>query len=214
MIPDQIKMWDNKHGQGDHTSLRNVTSPLAEMVQPKLHRNASILELGCGVGRDALFFAKMGHVVIATDSSSVVIEQNKKLYPSSGVEFSVLDMQQTLPYPDERFDAVFANLSLHYYLDEKTEEIFQEIGRVLKEGGILAFACKSRDEQRTAGATEVAKNVFVAPGGHATHFFTTDYVRELVEGVFSIEHLDDVNEEYNGQVSGIVRCIARKEHDL
>jgi len=210
MIPDQIAMWNRKHGEGDHETLRNVTSPLAEMIEPSFPRKSRILELGCGVGRDAIFFAEKGHHVLATDSSPVVIDQNKKLYTDHDVEFNVLDMQQPLPYKADSFNVVFANLSLHYYTDEKTREIIKDIARVLKDGGILAFACKSRDERRKTGAEEVETNFFVAPNGHAIHFFTTEYAQEILDGMFNITYLDDVDEEYNSQVSGIVRCIARQ----
>lgn len=209
MIPDQTAMWDRKHTKGDHEKLRDVSSPLAELVEPMLPENAYILELGCGVGRDALYFGSKGHTVLATDSSNVVVDQNNDLYDYHNVQFKVLDMQQQLPYESE-FDVVYANLSLHYYSHEKTREIVEDIAKTLKPGGILAFACKSKDEMRTKDAQEVEKDVFVDPKGHALHRFSIPYTRELLGGLFEVSHLDEVDEEYNGIVSSIVRCVARK----
>ena len=79
MIPDQVEMWNRKHSEGDHQALRDIPSPLAKLAEPYFPRRAQVLELGCGVGREAVFFAKQGHTVVATDSSDVVIEQNKIL---------------------------------------------------------------------------------------------------------------------------------------
>jgi hypothetical protein len=103
---------------------------------------------------------------------------------------------------------VYANLALHYYDDKKTHEIIKDIARVLKVGGVLAFACKSKDDHRTGQAEEVERNLFVAPNGHALRLFSEDYTRELVDEQFDVRHLDRVEEDYNGRVSAIVRCVA------
>lgn len=209
-IPNQSQMWDKKHAAGDHDKLRGRPSPFAQLAEPYFPRSSHILELGCGVGRDAIYFAKKGHEVVATDSSSIVILQNKTSINESGIDFQVFDMQDTFPYLARSFDVVYANLALHYYTDAKTREIIQNIARVLKPAAILAFACKSKDEERIRGATELEANLFVAPNGHATHFFSKEYAAELVQSTFDIKWLDEVDEEYQGRVSSIVRCIAKK----
>ena len=210
LMPDQRLVWDKKHAEGDHDKLLYSPSPLAILAEPYFRTDSKILELGCGVGRDAIFFQERGHSVLATDSSSVVIKKNMARIHKENVVFEVLDMQEPLSYADESFDVVFANLSLHYYLDKKTREIAKEITRVIKPGGVLAFACKSHDEFRTNEATKLEDNVFVAPNGHALHIFSEDYAKDLLGTDFEIKHLDELDEEYLGRISGIVRCIARK----
>lgn len=208
-IPDQIAMWNTKHGLGDHEGLRHTPSPLSLTAEPKFPRQSRILELGCGVGRDAVFFADKGHNVLATDSSEVVIKQDREHFPHSGVQFEVLDMQQPLPYLPASFDVVYANLALHYYPEEKTQGIIKNISKILKNDGVLAFACKSKDDIRTKDAQQVENNVFVAPNGHALHLFSISYTRQLLEGIFGITYIDEIAEEYNGRTSDIVRCIAK-----
>jgi len=210
-IPDQTLVWNKKHGNGEHEKLRYDPSPLSVLAKDYFPEKSELLELGCGVGRDAVVFQDAGHAVTATDSSEVVIVQNKDKFDEGGVIFDVLDMQHELPYDSNRFDVVYANLSLHYYLDGKTKEIIEEISRVLKAGGIFAFACKSHDAQRTAGADVVESNVYVAKSGHVTHMFSIDYSKSLLKNDFTIEYIDEVDEEYLGRVSGIVRCIASKK---
>jgi len=211
-IPNQTIVWNSKHTKKEHEKLRYSPSPLSEIAKPYFPNNSSILELGCGVGRDAVVFQRAGHSVVATDSSEVAIDQNTVEFSNSGVDFKVIDMQDLLPYSDQEFDVVYANLSLHYYLNEKTREIVSEIERILKNGGIFAFACKSHDAQRTDGADVIEPDVYVAKSGHATHMFSTDYAKSLLEKYFDITYLDEVDEEYLGRVSGIVRCIAVKNN--
>jgi SAM-dependent methyltransferase len=120
MLPDQKDLWDKKHSEGLHESFRDAASTLANLIVPYLRPRSNILDLGCGVGRDSVFFAARGHNVIATDLSPVVIAQNKRHFAGHAVEFTTFDMQKPLPYPDEKFDLVFSNLSLHYYIDQVT----------------------------------------------------------------------------------------------
>lgn len=209
-IPDQRPVWDRKHSAGDHEQLRHTPSPLSRLAEPYFSENANILELGCGVGRDAVFFAKKGHKVIATDGSKIAIEQDINHFSDLGVEFRVLDMQEPLPYPYRSFDVVYANLSLHYYSHKKTREIIEEIARVLKSGGLLAFACKSVDDFHHGNGEEVEENIFVAPNGHVRHLFSIPYAKELLKNLFKISYIDVVKEEYNGEKSSILRCIASK----
>lgn len=208
-IPDQKPVWDKKHAAGDHDGLRHQTSPLARLAEPYLAEHSYILELGCGVGRDAEFFSTQAHTVIATDGSKVVIEQNRKQLADTGIKFDILDMLDNLPYPEGTFDVVFANLSLHYYSDADTKRIIGNIKKVLKPDGLLIFACKSLEDFHHGKGKEVEKDIFVSDSGHVRHLFSEAYTNTLLDGLFDIKHLDVVDEVYNGQASSILRCIAK-----
>jgi SAM-dependent methyltransferase len=207
-IPDQRPIWDKKHSNEDHKTLVGVPSPLAELCLPYLPEHSLILELGSGVGRDAVYFADHGHKVIATDGSEAAITQNKQQRPHPNVEFSELDMREQFPFNDGKFDVVYSNLALHYFSDEKTREIILNVGKVLKFGGLFIFACKSYDSLHNAGR-EVEPGVVVSPTGATLHFFTKDYTEELLGESYKAEYLDEIDEDFNGRQSKIIRCIAR-----
>jgi cyclopropane fatty-acyl-phospholipid synthase-like methyltransferase len=56
----------------------NKPNILLTMFEYLFKANSNCLDLGCGQGRDALYFAKKGFNVTAVDSSSVAIDQFKK----------------------------------------------------------------------------------------------------------------------------------------
>ncbi|HEX7368385.1 MAG TPA: class I SAM-dependent methyltransferase [Candidatus Saccharimonadales bacterium] len=207
-VPSQIPVWEAKHGSGNHEPLRHKPSPFAQLAEPYFARQSHILELGCGVGRDAEFFVSRGHTVLATDGVAVVIEQNRQSNTVPGVEFAVLDMREPWPYKAASFDVVYANLSLHYYSDEVTGQIVRAARRVVKPGGWLAFACKS-DDTLHRGGREIAPDIFASPSGQTIHLFSQQYMRELVEPVAAVEYLDEIEEVYSGRESKIVRCLGR-----
>lgn len=213
VVPDQIPVWDKKHAIGKHEKLRETPSPLARLAESKFIRNAAILELGCGVGRDAIYFEAQGHRVIATDGSSVVIAQNKSRFPGLSVTFEVLDMRDLFPYEPAAFDGVFANLSLHYYSNHETKDILTEIHKVLKPKGVLAFACKSVSDVHHGQGQEIQPDIFLNEKGEARHLFSEAYTRKLLDGTFTMISLETVEEEFSGGRSSIIRVIARKQNE-
>lgn len=209
-IPDQTALWNAKHSKGEHAAHRTEPAPFALFTEPFFPPGARILEIGCGVGSDADFFANKGYDVLATDVSSVVLGQNKEYYTDSKAIFEQLDVSLPLPFDDGAFQVAYSHLALHYYSDADTRAIFSELTRILEPGGVLAFACKSTHDSKYGSGDVVEEDMFVAKG-HLRHFFTVDYARSLLGNEYDILHLDEITERYSKDVSALVRCVARKK---
>lgn len=205
-LPDQQQIWDACHLRGDHDRLRGFKSRFAKEVSGYLPAQARILELGCGVGSDAAYFARQGHTVLACDFSTTVIERNRR--EIEGVEFFVADIADPFSFEDSSFDLVYAHLSLHYYADEATRSIFAEISRLCRPGGVFAFACKSVNDWSFGRGAQLEKNYFQRPRGVPLHLFDKDYVQELLGGSFEILSLAEHDQEFNGERSAVLYCIA------
>ncbi len=92
-----------------------------------------VLDLGCGSGESAVYFAKKGAQVWACDISAKSVEITQKLAAHHGVTVdATVSAAEHLPYPDQTFDFVFANGVLHHVDIPPT---LQEIKRILKPGG-------------------------------------------------------------------------------
>ena len=186
-MDDQQKLWDELHTNGVMDELRHQPSEYVQSVIAKLPRSAKILELGCGTAGDARFLQDHGHDVVATDFSEPVITRNSEIFPD--MKFQVLNMAVGLPFDNQSFNVVYANLSLHYFDDRTTKNIFLDIRRILKRKGILIFRCKSINSQsEKEDAREVAPDIYVQ-NGHLRHLFSVEYVQELFKecGLLLIE---------------------------
>lgn len=207
-IPDQRALWDRKHGENIHAEFRDGPCTFGTVFEAMLEPGSVIHEIACGVGGDALYFAQKGHTVVASDISRVVLEQNKKLdHPN--LHFVQADTAQGLPIRDEACDALYANLALHYFDDATTENIFKDIARVLKPGGLFAFACKSLKDPDFGNGTEIEPNFFLSDKGHLRHFFSAGYIHDLTDGTFVMEKVEEVAEVYVNPVS-FIYAIGRK----
>lgn len=206
---DQNALWDKAHQQNQVKHSSDEGTNFAKEVESQIPKNSNILELGCGAGNDAAFFALAGHRVIATDFSQSAIDKNKEKYkeiPNLG--FEVLDMENSFPFEDQSFDVIYARLSLHYFTDKKTKEIFSELSRVLKSGGTLVFICKSVDDPRYGEGREIEKDMFES--NHIRHFFSNEYAIECLGDKFKILKIENGEENFYNSVSAFVKVIAEK----
>jgi SAM-dependent methyltransferase len=185
MIPDQDLFWDRWHethttaGQGSHGD--DALKIFADHLPSG--RRLRVLELGCGQGKQAIHLASSGHYVSAFDRSSVAIAAAQQNAADAGVavEFSEHDMTYDLPYQDQFFAGAFSHLSLHYFDDALTQEIFSELARVLQPGGLLFFTVRSTRDPFYGLGDWLSRDMY-CHDGHVRRFFDREFVlKELAD---------------------------------
>jgi len=123
---------------------RDVVWREAEVV---FHGRASILELNCGTGEDALFLAARGHQVTALDASRAMIERatcRRDLEaPAAAIDFRVLPTEQLASLPPQAFDAVFSNFSGLNCIDDLSA-VAAELAQRTLAGAPLLFCISTR----------------------------------------------------------------------
>jgi len=95
----------------------------------------SILEVGCGTGKNTAWFATIAKHVHAIDFSEGMIQKAKEKLRATNVEFSRTDITQRWPVADQSADLVTCNLVLEHI--EEIAFVFAEAQRVLKKKGRL-----------------------------------------------------------------------------
>lgn len=96
-----------------------------------------LLDLGCGAGETAVFFALKGAQVVAADVSAEMLRVAQSLATRHGIELKTSRvMAEALPFQDDAFDCVYGNGVLHHV---ELEPALREVFRVLRPGGCAAF---------------------------------------------------------------------------
>jgi ubiquinone/menaquinone biosynthesis C-methylase UbiE len=115
---------------------RNLTRDLDEQVMREelaKMRFQSILELGCGTGKNTAFLVQIGERVHALDFSEGMIEIAREKVKAANVNFSIADLTQRWSCDDRAYDLVVCNLVLEHI--EDLSFIFAEAFRTLVRGG-------------------------------------------------------------------------------
>jgi SAM-dependent methyltransferase len=145
---------------------------------------ATVLELGCGTGNDAARLADSGYTVTAIDVSGEAVRWARSRF-GTRVDFRLADITRPLPFPESSFDAVMSNVALHMFPDGVTRSVFTEIGRVVRPGGLfLSHVNALEDRPLRARARPVVREIepdyVLEQTGQTMHFFSGDYLRELL----------------------------------
>ena len=119
-----------------YNSDENLTRDLDQQVTRELLANLhfnSILEVGCGTGKNTAFLVQIGRSVHALDFSQGMIEKAKEKVPAKNLRFSIADITKKWPCNDAEFDLILCNLVLEHV--EDLSFIFSEATRVLQNQG-------------------------------------------------------------------------------
>jgi len=105
------------------------------LVRPGDH----VLDLGCGEGRDSVFFAELGGVVTGIDLSTEGLEKARRLARERGVRVDWLEgpMTDVLPVA-ARFDLIFSCGSIHYVPRHRRMALFDQLKAATRAGGLHA----------------------------------------------------------------------------
>ena len=121
---------------GNYDLDKNLTRDLdAQVTRNALGqlRFRSILEIGCGTGKNTVFLAQIGEQVHALDFSQGMIEKARAKVAAANVHFEIADLTRKWNGADAPYDLVVCNLVLEHIRD--LSHIFAEAARVLEAGG-------------------------------------------------------------------------------
>ena len=93
----------------------------------------TVLDFGCGPGRDLKAFTDLGHIAVGLEGSARFAAMAREY---SGCEVLEQDFLK-LDLPAARFDGVFANASLFHVPGRELPRVLRELHASLKPGGVL-----------------------------------------------------------------------------
>ena len=102
----------------------------------------TIIDVGCGSGRNSHYFLKNGYDVFGVDQDAAAIETiralAKQLAPETPAEHFVVAKVEDIPFKDASFDLAICSAVLHFANSKAHfEAMLQSVWRVLKPGGFF-----------------------------------------------------------------------------
>jgi adenylylsulfate kinase-like enzyme len=186
-------------------------SPFAEAVAAALGQKVRILEIGCGNGRDACFFARSGHDVIAIDRSPEAVEAARSERTSA--RFLAGELPDLRAELEGRFDAAYSRFVIHAMPLAEEEELLDSIYDRLQPGGRFFVECRSINDPMSRLGEVLSPTERIH--GHYRRFIVLDEFRDrLTKRGFVIENEVESNglAVYGEEDPVVIRVTARKEN--
>ena len=175
-----------------------------------------VLDLGCGVGRHALYLAQQGFRVSACDGSrqGIAITAREAKQRSLSVDLSEARMTE-LPYGTAQFAYVLAWNVIYHGDPRVVRQTIAEIHRVLRPGGIYQGTMISKRNESYNKGRLIAPNTFICDEGgidgdktHAHFYCDAAEIEDLFQG---FELLSLVDREQRGPGSEHWHIVAESK---
>ncbi len=145
-----------------------------------------IIELGAGLGRDTVFFAKNKIKVEALDYSPTAIKIIKKKAKDNNfsklVSTKHFDVRNKLPYKDNSIKGIFSHMLYCMALtNSEVEKLNNEILRVLKPGGINIYTVRNIYDGDYMKGIHIGEEMY-ENDGFIINFFSEKKVNGLLNG--------------------------------
>ena len=200
---DQRKLWGKKWNNAKILPANNFARRIFSLIRNKKYK--TLLDLGCGLGQDSIYFAKKGFQVTAVDFSKSGLDK----IPQNIKNLKIIQQDiKNLKFKSNSFDVIYTHLSLHYFSDEITTKIFNKLHLILKKKGIIFIKCKSTEDSLFGKGEKIAPNIFLRKN-HVRHFFDKEYMRSKLSK-FNILKIRKTSSIYHSYKSSFIEVIATK----
>jgi len=190
---------------------RNIVRKYLDATFPA-NKQISVLELNCGTGEDAVYFAKKGYSVTATDVSDEMLKLTEEKINKYGVagNCSVKKLDLSKPYDfnfTQKFDLIFSNFGGINCVDQEGLKILSDtLSKILNNSGRIVFVImpkfclwesfyfllklKFGNIFRRASSTPL--NVKLNGGNVKTYYYSPKNISKIFSSNFKIKKVNPV----------------------
>lgn len=209
MNTDLSAYWDDYYRRVGPPS---VPSQFAAFVCGEIPADSAIVDIGCGNGRDSLFFSTLGRQVLGVDASAGAIEACQKAAANRGLKANFLCSSIDSPglaaliggnTADAFSRTLYARFVLHAINETIEDAFFAIAGEVCQPGDLLAVEFRTTRDSSQPKATADHYRRFIEP--------MTVVAKAIGKGFFTAYYVEGFGlAKYRNDDAYVARCIFRK----
>ncbi len=170
---------------------------IAAVKSLNFFKDKKIVELGAGLGRDTIFFAKNSVHVEALDYSQKAIEiinnKSQKLNLTKFIKTKIFDIRKKLPFENNTVDGCFSHMLYCMALSNyDLQNLNNEVLRVLKPGGVNIYTVRHTEDGDYKNGIYIGEDLYENEG-FIVHFFSKEKIKQLSKGfeILDIEKFEE-----------------------
>lgn len=204
------RFWRNYYRKN-----RSQTEPSSFAVfccKNYLKENSNILELGCGNGRDAFYFASLKLNTHAVDLEKEEISYLKKINKFKNLQFYSKDFTKISKV--ETYDFVYSRFTIHSINDEQEKDTLKNTFKNLKPDGLFLIEARSTKDDMFQKSIKISE--YEGETDHYRRFVNyTEFLERLHENGFKIIHSQESQNLaiYKDENPWIIRIVAQKSSE-
>jgi SAM-dependent methyltransferase len=181
------KNFSNKPEMFGLTSSLSAKKALELFQKKKIDK---IVEIGAGLGRDTIFFAKNSIHTTALDYSpsgiKIINQKTNKDNLSNYISTKLFDVREKLPFEDNSIEACYSHMLYCMALTTNDlEKLNNEILRILKPGGINIYTVRHTNDGDFQKGIHRGEELY-ENDGFIVHYFSEEKVNSLLNGFKNI----------------------------
>lgn len=181
------------------------------VMKEYFHSGKKVLELGCGNGRDSLYFADNGMKVTSIDEAESAIYLLKQYSNKENVSFIRDNFVETKLFL-QKFDYIYSRFTMHAINDEEQSKVIKSVFVCLEEEGLFLIEARSVKDELYGQGKQMGRNAFFFNQHYRRFLVKNELIEELKKAGFEIVY---EAEERNFAIHGeenpfIIRVVARK----
>lgn len=206
-----VLYWNNYYNSNVASESETLFArEVIKYIKPGLN----LLDVGCGNGRDSLFFIKKGGVnVTGVDLSNAAIEELQRKavdYPNSA--FICDDFSLSNVIYKEQFDYIYSRFSLHAINKFQEKYFLKKTYESLKENGLLFIEARSINDNLCGLGEKVGVNEYIYNDHYRRFIEKEELVHQLIDLgyriIYSVEGIDMA--PFGNENPSVVRVVAEK----
>lgn len=191
----------------------DAPSLFAIFVAEHLKKGKNLLELGCGNGRDSIFFARMGMNVTGIDASDATIADLKERFNAGNCYFICDDFVCSHALFAGQFDYCYSRFSIHAINEKQEKEVLENVYGALKQGGEFFIETRSVNDDLYGLGEPAGENAYIYDGHYRRFIVKSELERHAVQAGFRMVYSEESKgfAPFGESDPPVIRMILRKD---
>ena len=186
-------------------------SPFAQYVATLVEPGRRMVELGCGNGRDAVFFAAQGLDITALDMSQEAVSQLQGR-GIANAEFLCGDFVNSDVHQPKSYDYAYSRFTIHSINRNQEQVLLNNLYRGLRPGGQLFIEVRGVNDPLFGKGRQVERNAYFYDNHYRRFIVLDELVASLEQRGFRVEYAQERTgfAPYGNDDPPVIRVVAAK----